>query len=185
MPCWNGRPSSRWGPGWGTDDWAREMFDAAMASELPLVVDADGLNLLAGSDAQRDNWILTPHPGEAARLLECTVAEVQADRRAALAGIQEKFGGIAVLKGSGTLVTSSKAQPWLCSAGNPGMASAGMGDALTGIIAGLRAQKLSAEVSAIIGVQVHAQAGDLAAAAGQRGLLATDLIAEVRRCVNP
>ena len=173
------------GPGLGTDDWAREMFDAAMASELPLVVDADGLNLLAETDAQRDNWILTPHPGEAARLLDCTVAEVQADRRAALTGIREKYGGIAILKGSGTLVTSSKAQPWLCSAGNPGMASAGMGDALTGIIAGLRAQKLSAEVSAIIGVQVHAQAGDLAAAAGQRGLLATDLIAEIRRCVNP
>jgi NAD(P)H-hydrate epimerase len=172
------------GPGLGTDEWSRAMFDAVLDTELPLVVDADGLNLVAGSDLRRDDWILTPHPGEAARLADLTVAEVQADRRAALAMMRERYGGTLVLKGSGTLVSSQKGQPWLCSAGNPGMASAGMGDALTGIIAGLRAQKLSTEVAAVVGVQVHAEAGDRAAGAGQRGLVASDLIDEIRYCVN-
>jgi hydroxyethylthiazole kinase-like uncharacterized protein yjeF len=173
------------GPGLGTDDWASGLLAAVLASTLPVVADADALNLLAESDERHDDLILTPHPGEAARMLGSTAAEVQSDRRGALAQLAEKYSAIVVLKGSGSLVSSEKGTPWLCSAGNPGMASAGMGDALTGIIAALRAQKLSSELAAVAGVQIHAMAGDSAAAAGERGLIASDLIAEIRRWVNP
>jgi NAD(P)H-hydrate epimerase len=173
------------GPGLGDGDWSRQMLDAVLESTLPMVVDADALNLLVDRDARADDWILTPHPGEAARLLGISIQDVQADRRAALASLVDRYGGISVLKGSGTLISSRKGQPWLCSAGNPGMASAGMGDVLTGVIAGLRAQNLSSGLAAVVGVQVHALAGDRAAEAGERGLIASDLIAEIRRCVNP
>jgi NAD(P)H-hydrate epimerase len=173
------------GPGLGGSRWARELLDAVLETELPVVVDADALSLLSDTQLKSDRWILTPHPGEAARLLGRTAAEVQADRRAALAELVDRYGGTAVLKGSGSLVSSRKGPPWLCSAGNPGMASAGMGDILTGIIAGLRAQKLSTELAAVVGVQVHALAGDAAAAAGERGLIASDLVAQIRAGVNP
>jgi NAD(P)H-hydrate epimerase len=173
------------GPGLGASDWAKALLDAVFASGLPVVADADALNLIADKGTTgRDDWILTPHPGEAARLLGSTAAEVQTDRPAALAEIQGKYGGTVVLKGSGTLVSSKKGTPWLCSAGNPGMASPGMGDVLTGIIAAFRAQKLSAELAAVAGVQVHALAGDKAAGKGERGLIASDLIAEIRHWVN-
>jgi len=173
------------GPGLGMSDWAQALFDAALQSTLPIVADADALNLLARREIRRDDWVLTPHPGEAARLIGRTTAAVQADRRAALGELAARYGGTIVLKGSGTLVSSSSGPAWLCSAGNPGMASAGMGDVLTGIISALRAQSLGAEVAAAVGVQVHALAGDSAAAGGERGLIASDLIAEIRRWLNP
>ena len=173
------------GPGLGTDDWARMLLDIVLASDLPVVADADALNLIAEGTAQERDWILTPHPGEAARLLEITAGDVQRDRRAALGSLAGKLGGTIVLKGSGTLVSAVNGAPWLCSSGNPGMASAGMGDALTGIIAAMRAQHLSNEAAAVVGVQIHADAGDRAATAGERGLIASDLIAEIRRHVNP
>ena len=172
------------GPGLGTGEWSRALFEAALESELPIICDADALNLLADKETSRDDWILTPHPGEAARMLGLTAGKVQADRPAALASLEDKYGGIVILKGSGTLVSSKKGQPWLCSAGNPGMATAGMGDVLTGIVAAMRAQKLSAELAAVAGVQIHAAAGDAAARAGERGLIATDLIMELRNWVN-
>ena len=172
------------GPGLGTDDWASDMLAAVLDSSLSIVADADALNLIAGSDRQHDDIILTPHPGEAARLLGWTTADVQANRRDALAGIAGKYGATVVLKGSGTLVSSANDPSWVCSAGNPGMASAGMGDVLTGIIAALRAQGLSSEPSAVAGVQVHARAGDTAAAVGERGMIASDLLAEIRNWVN-
>jgi NAD(P)H-hydrate epimerase len=173
------------GPGLGQSDWSRALFDSVLAGDKPLVVDADALNLLAGSELRHADWILTPHPGEAARLLGFTSADVQADRRAALVALQQRFGGAIVLKGSGTLVSTGSGPPRLCSAGNPGMAAAGMGDVLTGVIAALRAQGLPAEIAAAAGVQAHAVAGDRAAAGGERGTLAGDLMTEIRRCVNP
>jgi NAD(P)H-hydrate epimerase len=176
------------GPGLGTGDWAKALLAAVLDTRLPVVADADALNLLAGSESNPEvlsDWILTPHPGEAARLVGTSATEVQGDRPGTLARIAEKFGGTVILKGSGTLVSSKKGQPWLCSAGNPGMASPGMGDVLTGIVAALRAQKLSAELAAVVGVQVHACAGDAAAEAGQRGLMASDLVKEIRNWVNP
>ena len=173
------------GPGLGTGEWSRAMFDAVMQSDLPLVIDADALNLLSRSAVRKPDWILTPHPGEAARLLECKTGAVQQDRRGALADLAEKYGGTAVLKGSGTLVTAADGPCWLCTAGNPGMAAPGMGDVLTGIIGALRAQGLPAEMAAVGGVDIHANAGDAAAASGQRGLMASDLLQELRAWVNP
>jgi NAD(P)H-hydrate epimerase len=172
------------GPGLGSNDWSQLMFDAALQSGLPLVVDADALNLLAEKDERRDDWVLTPHPGEAARLLDTNSDAIQADRSGALASLRQKYGGTVVLKGSGTLVSSHDGPDWLCSAGNPGMASPGMGDVLTGIVAAMRAQGLPPERAAVVAVEIHARAGDAAAEAGQRGLLASDLLQELRVWVN-
>ncbi|MCB1878042.1 MAG: NAD(P)H-hydrate dehydratase [Chromatiales bacterium] len=174
------------GPGLGRGDWGRILWMKAMASDKPMVLDADGLNFLAEMPLQRDDWVLTPHPGEAARLLNCSSAEVQADRFQAVREIQRRYGGVVVLKGPGTLVESNGRAVGVCNAGNPGMASGGMGDVLTGIIAGLLAQGLDAVDAARTGVCVHAAAGDLAAATGgERGLLASDLFEPIRRLVNP
>jgi len=173
------------GPGLGTTEWARSLYDAVMTSGRPLIVDADGLNLLSVSPSRRDDWVLTPHPGEAGRLLGCGSAEVQDDRTGALARLVERYGGTCVLKGAGTLVSSTNGPAWLCSAGNPGMAAAGMGDVLTGVIGALRAQGLSPEMSATAGVELHARAGDRAAASGERGTIAGDLMQPLRELVNP
>ncbi len=173
------------GPGLGTSDWARQLSGAVRSLELPCVWDADALNLLAEVPAANERRVITPHPGEAGRLLGEVTATVQSDRRAALAALQDKYGGVVVLKGANTLVTSKKGVPWLCTGGNPGMASPGMGDVLTGIIAALLAQGLGKEAAAVVGVEVHARAGDRAAKAGERGTIASDLIAELRRVVNP
>jgi len=173
------------GPGLGQGEWARSLFELLREDERPAVWDADALNWLADSPGFTDQRVLTPHPGEAGRLLECSTAQVQEDRRQALTDLRGRFGGVAVLKGSGTLVSSSSGVPWLCTAGNPGMAAPGMGDVLTGIVAALLAQGLNLEDAAAVGVTVHAQAGDLAARAGERGLLASDLLAELRSVLNP
>jgi hydroxyethylthiazole kinase-like uncharacterized protein yjeF len=173
------------GPGLGQDDWARMMFETALGSEQRTIVDADALNLLAQSPRANTRWILTPHPGEAARLLGKTAAEVQRDRLGAARAIAARYGGIVVLKGAGTLVVSDEGLPAICDRGNPGMASAGMGDVLTGVIAGIVAQKAELAAAARVGVLVHALAGDMAARRGERGLLATDLLAYLPTCVNP
>lgn len=172
------------GPGIGRSDWAVALFEAITDLDLPLLVDADALNLLAERPRRKEDWILTPHPGEAARLLGKSAADVQADRPAALEEISARYGGTVALKGAGTLVGSKTGIPWLCRAGNPGMASPGMGDVLAGVIAALRAQGLCAEDAAVYGVDIHARAGDAAARHGERGLLAGDLIEELRRWVN-
>jgi NAD(P)H-hydrate epimerase len=154
-------------------------------SGLPLVVDADALNLLAAMPEARHDWVLTPHPGEAARLLGQDTAALQADRFAALRALQQRFGGSVVLKGAGSLVLGPSGTVALCPYGNPGMASGGMGDVLAGVIGALRAQQLPPEEAAWAGVLVHALAGDAAAAAGERGLLASDLFDFLRAGVNP
>jgi len=174
------------GPGLGQGEWGHRMWAAARELELPLVVDADALNLLAVDAQRRDDWVLTPHPGEAARLLSSTAAAVQRDRFAALDKLRDQYGGTVVLKGAGTLVGGPTPAPGVCTAGNPGMASGGMGDVLTGIIAGLLAQGTAAETGAELGACLHALAADRAAArGGERGLLASDLIGELRGLVNP
>lgn len=174
------------GPGLGRDVWAQLLFAHALGLKLPLVVDADALNLLANEPCTRGNWILTPHPGEAARLLQTDTATIQADRPAAVRALVARFNAVVVLKGAGSLVQAPDEALYLCSAGNPGMATGGMGDVLTGVIAGLVAQGLPLSAAARTGVYMHAQAGDRAAAAdGQRGLLATDLFATLRHVANP
>ena len=173
------------GPGLGTGDWSAKMFEVAVGSALPMVIDADGLNLLAGSGYRNDNRVLTPHPGEAARLLGTSTGEIQADRRDSVSALQQKYGGTIVLKGAGSLVSSQTGPVWLCTAGNPGMSAPGMGDVLTGIVGALLAQGLDTETAAVVGTEVHARAGDAAAATGERGLLASDLMRELKAQVNP
>jgi hydroxyethylthiazole kinase-like uncharacterized protein yjeF len=172
------------GPGLGQDSWARALLAVVLESPVPLVIDADALNLLAEDPARRTDWILTPHPGEAGRLLGVPAAEIQGDRFRAALAIVASFDGTCVLKGSGTVVASAHHNPMaLCDAGNPGMASGGMGDVLTGVIAALRAQGLSAHDAACLGVWLHARAGDQAARDGEIGLIATDIMAPLRRLI--
>jgi NAD(P)H-hydrate epimerase len=175
------------GPGLGHDAWGRALWQRARAAPQPLVVDADALRLLGEQPLQRQDWVLTPHPGEAAHLLGGSAAEVQADRFAAAQRLVRGFGGVLVLKGAGTLIASGGARPpAVCTAGNPGMASGGMGDVLTGVIAGLLAQGEDVVGAAELGVCLHAAAADAAAAAdGERGLLAGDLMPWLRRLANP
>ncbi|MBK1732580.1 NAD(P)H-hydrate dehydratase [Thiococcus pfennigii] len=169
------------GPGLGQDAWGEPLWRAALDAERPLVVDADALNRLAWAPRCSDDWILTPHPGEAARLLGGRPAEVQRDRIAAARTLQRRFGGVVVLKGAGSIIVGpSQRPPAICSDGNPGLASGGSGDALTGVIGALLAQGLALEEAAEAGVCLHAAAGDAAAEAGERGMLAGDLIAALR-----
>lgn len=174
------------GPGLGRSHWAARLLERVVASDKPLIVDADGLNLIAdGSLAvRRDDWILTPHPGEAARLLGTSTAAVQSDRLAALERLSERCGGLVVLKGAGTLIGRRGEVPAICERGNPGMATAGMGDVLTGTIAGVLAQCGEPWVAARVGVLIHALAGDTASHAGERGLIASDVIRELRTWAN-
>lgn len=172
------------GPGLGQAPWGRSLLETVLDSPGPLIVDADALNLLAEGPRCRQDWVLTPHPGEAARLLGCTTAQIQADRFAAAHALQQRYGGVCVLKGAGTLIASSGGIT-VCAQGNPGMAGGGMGDVLTGVIAGLAAQGLRLEQAAQAGVQIHALAGDQAASSGERGLLAGDLFPFIHRLVNP
>jgi len=121
------------GPGLGQSDWARQALDAVLRHRGLRVLDADALNLIAQHGAAaREDWILTPHPGEAARLLSAGTSDVQNDRLAALERLVTRYGGTVVLKGAGTLVGARGHTPGLCERGNPGMATAGMGDVLTG-----------------------------------------------------
>lgn len=176
------------GPGLGRDAWAQSLFDRVLQADKPLVIDADGLNLLAQANSvgvARGDRVLTPHPGEAARLLKTDTQSVQADRLAALNALVERFGGIVVLKGSGTLVGARDRTPELCDRGNPGMATAGMGDVLTGVTAAALAQVSEPWDAVRAAVLAHAMAGDAAAQAGERGLIASDVIARLPECLNP
>jgi len=172
------------GPGLSQSRWGVAMLDAVLSCDVSLVVDADALNLLAIEPHMRDDWVLTPHPGEAARLLNISTPEVQAERFSAVDKLQCQYGGVVVLKGSGTLVLDQDGTASLCDSGNPGMASGGMGDVLTGVIAALIAQGLELAVAAKFGVCLHASAADRASVAGERGLLASDLMPHLRKLVN-
>jgi NAD(P)H-hydrate epimerase len=177
------------GPGLGQRSWGEQLLQKTFALDLPLVVDADALNIIAAGRVvqkpYRDNWILTPHPAEAARLLGWSTADVQQDRFAAVVALQRRYGGAVILKGAGTLVADSESSlVGLCPYGNPGMASGGMGDVLSGVLGALLAQGFSIAEAARLGVCLHARAGDLAAENGQRGMVATDLIPHLRALVN-
>ena len=174
------------GPGLGQDDWAKALYRRVIECPQPKILDADALNLLAQDRVHRDDWILTPHPGEAARLLGLKTSAVQAGRDSALTDLIDRYGGVVVLKGRCTLIGGDGAMPYVVTRGNAGMATAGMGDVLTGVIAGLVAQyPHSLQKSAAGAAYAHAVAGDHAAAEGQRGLIATDLFAALRGVLNP
>ncbi len=173
------------GPGLGRDDWAQRLYAAVQSGGRPCVLDADALRLLAAQPCAWPQAVITPHPGEAAALLGVDSATVQADRFAAAAELHRRYAATVVLKGNGSLIHSA-AGTWLCRAGNPGMASAGMGDVLTGLLAALLAQGLAAPSAAQAAVWIHARSGDrLAAQRGQRGLLASDIIEAWQEDLNP
>lgn len=175
------------GPGLGQSPWSIHLLQRAAATGKPMVLDADALNLLVagelGGETKRNNWVLTPHPGEAARLLGISSIEVQADRFAAVEALQLRYGGVAILKGNGSLI-AGEGESLLSDYGNPGMASGGMGDVLSGVIGALLAQGLPPLSAATLGVCLHGAAGDIAAQDGQRGLVATDLIAPMRELLG-
>ena len=174
------------GPGLGQDAWASTLLRRVTDAGLPMVVDADALNLLALQQSwPLNNAVITPHPGEGARLLGCDTALIQHDRCAAVRRLAALTSAVAVLKGQGSLIADGDQPPALCTAGNPGMAVGGMGDVLTGVIVSLIAQGLEISEAARLGVLAHAMAGDRAAVAGQCGLLPSDVIAELRSVLNP
>jgi NAD(P)H-hydrate epimerase len=172
------------GPGLGQGAWGQLMWKQVLGHSGVKVVDADALNLLAAQTRRSEDWILTPHPGEAGRLLGVSAAEVEEDRFAAVEALQTRYGGVCILKGAGTLVLGSDGCVTVCEGGNPGMGSGGMGDLLSGVLVGLLAQGLRLEDSARLGVFLHNAAADRVAGRGERGMLATDLLPELRRLVN-
>ncbi len=183
------------GPGIGQEAWGLGLLEQVLATDKPVVLDADGLNYLAQlsvassstsvAEVKRGHWVLTPHPGEASRLLQQDVPQLMADRFASARELQQRYSAVAVLKGAGSLIATTDQKLWLSATGNPGMASGGMGDVLSGVIGGLVAQGLSLDQAAVLGVWIHGKAADRATLhAGQRGLLATDLMPHLRRLVN-
>ena len=173
------------GPGVGRTAWGERLIRLALAAGKPTVVDADGLRWLADLGLRAaDPLIITPHPGEAGALLGTSAGEIEADRPAAALELARKFSAVAVLKGPGTLCAADELLG-LCAHGNPGMATAGMGDVLAGVIGGLLAQGLAPSRAAAIGACLHGWAGDRAAARrGQRGLIATDLFDAIAEAVS-
>ena len=173
------------GTGLGQSDCSAEMFRVCMDAKVPVVLDADGLNLLARlyshpskEELPLEHWILTPHPAEAGRLLGCTAREIQQDRVGAAQRLARKYHAVVVLKGCGTVVADPAGRYAICPLGNPGMASAGTGDVLAGIIGAMLAQGLDLWDAATTGVVAHAAAGDLVAMQqGELGMLASDITA--------
>jgi NAD(P)H-hydrate epimerase len=162
------------------------LWQKVLETNMPLIVDADALNLLALAPRPRGRWILTPHPGEAARLLGRTSSDVQLDRLGSARELARRYEAVAILKGAGSLIASAGSElVQVCDRGNPGMATAGMGDVLAGVLGALVAQGNDLARAAGAGVLLHAIAGDAAAADGERGMIASDLLAQLRRCANP
>ncbi len=174
------------GPGLGHDHWAQAMLAATLAhGPAAGVVDADGLNGLAASAASVPAAaVLTPHPGEAGRLLARSAAEVECDRFAALDDLVARYKSAVVLKGAGTLVGDPAGRSTLIDVANPAMATGGTGDVLAGLVGGLLAQGCPPGEAARLGAWIHARAGLVAAAGGDRGMLATDLMAPIRDLVR-
>lgn len=166
------------GPGIGQGAWGQQMLQQVVASGKPRVLDADALNLMASRVAQpADNHILTPHPGEASRLLGCDVAEIEDDRVSATGRLCQVFGGVVLLKGAGTVVAAEGVLPDIVSGSNPGMATGGMGDVLSGVLGSLYAQLGDAHLSASVGAALHLAAADRASETrGYMGLLPMDVI---------
>lgn len=174
------------GPGLGQSDWSKKLFETVLQEAKPMVLDADALNLLAQVPTKKSHWILTPHVGEAARLLKSNTTDIQKNRLESTQQLLKNYGGVVVLKGANSIIQQENELPAICNAGNPGMATAGMGDVLSGIIGGLLAQHFSSFAAAKTAVMLHATAGDLSAKeSGERGMIATDLLCQVRKLVNP
>ena len=177
------------GPGLGRGGWGASLLARVVATDRVLVIDADAINLLAQGSAVWPSAaaravVYTPHPGEAGRVLGTPVGALESDRFSAVRALAEAHPGTWLLKGAGTIVAEPGATPRVCEGGNPGMASGGMGDVLTGVVAALLAQGCRAIDAASAGACVHAAAGDAAARDGERGMLASDVVAVLRPLVD-
>ncbi|MBI2790963.1 MAG: NAD(P)H-hydrate dehydratase [Gammaproteobacteria bacterium] len=172
------------GPGLSQSKWGEKFFHDAIKTTKPCLIDADGLNWLAKYPQNRNNWILTPHPGEAARLLGTTTQQVQQDRISAAFALEDKYGGVIVLKGAGSIVVTENRDMFVNIGGFPALASGGTGDVLAGLIGGLAAQGLTLGNAACLGVSVHTNAAYLEQTIGARGMLASDLFLHMRTLVN-
>jgi NAD(P)H-hydrate epimerase len=172
------------GPGLGQAAWGRSLLSAVVGLAVPQVWDADALNLLAAEQVRLPaGCVITPHPGEAARLLGVPTAEVQADRPRAARDLAHKFNAVVLLKGAGSLVAAPDGRLALCDRGHPVMAGAGLGDVLAGLIGALMAQGMDAYAAASLAVWLHAGAGESLARQG-RGLAASDLIPTIRQLLE-
>ncbi|MBA1275541.1 NAD(P)H-hydrate dehydratase [Stutzerimonas azotifigens] len=172
------------GPGLGQAPWGRSLLSITGQCEMPQVWDADALNLLAaGAVELPQRCVITPHPGEAARLLGWSTAEVQADRPAAVRALAERYRCVALLKGAGTLIADAEGRLALCDRGHPAMATAGLGDVLSGLIGALLAQHLAPFEAACLAAWLHARAGERLGSLG-RGLAASELIPAIRQILE-
>ncbi|MFC3095208.1 NAD(P)H-hydrate dehydratase [Alteromonas sediminis] len=178
------------GPGLGQDEWAKEIFERTMSycegAHKPMVLDADALNLLSHSSVSYNvsECLITPHAGEAARLLGVSVDEIESDRFNCARQLAQKYHATCVLKGAGSVVDTER-HAYVCQHGNPGMATAGMGDVLTGILGALLAQGIDQDLACKYGVSLHAKAGDCVAEQfGERGMMASDLFHYIRMLIN-
>jgi len=181
------------GPGLGRGERAGTLVGAALASDIPCVLDADALNLLSENEDLRKacarrsaETLLTPHPGEAATLLAESISTVQADRVSAARALSRHFNAHVALKGNGSVLAARDGHWFINTTGNPGMASAGMGDVLAGILGSLLAQRYAGEAALVLGTHLHGAAADalVAAGTGPVGLTAGELIAPARRLWN-
>jgi hydroxyethylthiazole kinase-like uncharacterized protein yjeF len=172
------------GPGLSQNAWGENAFRYTLKQPHPMVIDADGLNWLAKAPQKVPHAILTPHPGEAARLLNTTVESIQQDRTKSIQALQAKFGCVVVLKGAGTLVINPEQHIEMMEGEYPALATAGTGDVLAGVISALLAQGLSAYDAATLAVCVHALAGREQAKDGVRGMIASDLFQSIRTLLN-
>ncbi|MBV6753220.1 NAD(P)H-hydrate dehydratase [Pseudomonas chlororaphis] len=172
------------GPGLGQSAWSRSLLSLAANAGLPQIWDADALNLLAaGGFALPTDSVITPHPGEAARLLGISTAAVQADRPAAARRLAQQYQAVCVLKGAGSLIAAPDGRLSICERGHPAMATAGLGDVLSGLLGALRAQGLPAYEATCLAVWLHASAGEQLGKNG-RGLAASDLIPVIRQLLE-
>jgi len=178
------------GPGLGRNEWSHDVFEKVLAyvqkTPKPIVIDADALNLMAstGSFVTLPDCVFTPHAGEAARLVNVSVEEIENNRFNFARQCAERYNVTCILKGAGTII-DNQSHSWVCRHGNPGMATAGMGDVLAGVIGSLMAQDIDKQLACQYAVSLHAKAGDIVAEMfGQRGLLASDLFDTLRTLIN-
>ncbi|WJG09787.1 NAD(P)H-hydrate dehydratase [Aliiglaciecola sp. LCG003] len=178
------------GPGLGQDSWSQQIFSQLLSylihEDKPIIIDADGLNLLSKHlhKFHLTNLIVTPHAAEAARMLNMAVGDVDNDRYGTVQALHSRYQAHSVLKGAGTLIQNNQGL-FVCGNGNPGMATGGMGDVLSGVLGSLMAQGMTSSLASLYGTCLHSAAADLAAnKCGQRGMIASDVIAQLRPLVN-
>ena len=178
------------GPGLGKSSWSEQMLKVFLEVNVPIILDADALNLISdgnlGSLLRNKRTILTPHSGEAARLLGCTTKEIDKDRFSTVRELQKIYGGTVLLKGSGSLLCSDQSDKvFVCPYGNPSLATAGSGDLLSGMIGGFISQGLSDDHRSVLGLLIHSFAANVARYEKlDRGMIATDLLEYIRRIIN-